>query len=71
MAQRLLPHRTSLGSSLVMGGAWCLAALAPPTMQWIHTTWGLETCFLALAGLLALSGLVGLGLPGTRTLSRP
>lgn len=71
MAQRLLPHRTSLGSSLVMGGAWCLAALAPPTMQWVNTTWGLEACFLGLAGLLALSGLVGLGLPDTRTLSRP
>jgi len=29
LAQRLLPHRTGLASSLMMGGSWALAAVAP------------------------------------------
>lgn len=29
LAQRLLPHRTGLASSLMMGGSWAIAAVAP------------------------------------------
>lgn len=29
LAQRLLPHRTGLASSLMMGGSWAVAAVAP------------------------------------------
>ncbi|MDY7109896.1 MAG: hypothetical protein SYC29_14790 [Planctomycetota bacterium] len=65
LAQRLLPHRTSLASSLTMGGAWALAMLAPPAAQWSLTTIGLGGTFFLAAALLAGSGTVALFLPTT------
>lgn len=65
LAQRLLPHRTSLASSLTMGGAWALAMLAPPAAQWSLTTIGLRWTFALAAALLACSGAVALLLPAT------
>jgi MFS family permease len=71
MAQRLLPHRTSLASGLMMGGAWSVAAIGPPLVQWILVTLEGQTgsatsamawCFVLVAGLLALSGLLALAL---------
>ena len=63
MAQRLLPHRTSLASALMMGGAWTLAASGPPAAQWmIGSGWSLEVCFLVAAGLLLGSSLLALPL---------
>lgn len=36
LAQRLLPHRTSLASGLMLGGAWMLAFLGPIIAELIH-----------------------------------
>jgi MFS family permease len=58
LAQRLLPHRTSLASGLMMGGAWALAAVGPPVAQWIYHHAGLDTGFYASAGLLAVSAVL-------------
>lgn len=63
-AQRLLPHRTSLASSLMMGAAWAVAAVAPPAAQGCLEAFGIGPSFFAVAGLLALSGLVAVLLPG-------
>jgi MFS family permease len=63
LAQRLLPHRTSLASSLTMGGAWAVAMLAPPAAQWALTAIGLGWTFVLAAALLASSGVVALLLP--------
>ncbi|MCP3905176.1 MAG: MFS transporter [Planctomycetes bacterium] len=63
VAQRLLPHRTSLASSLMMGGGWAMAALAPPVMEWIRREHGLPTAFHVVAVVLVASGIVGMALP--------
>ncbi|MBT8484527.1 MAG: MFS transporter [Phycisphaerales bacterium] len=63
-AQRLLPHRTSLASSLMMGGPWAISALAPPGAEWLIARAGLGAAFSVAAILLALSGILGLLLPG-------
>jgi MFS transporter, FSR family, fosmidomycin resistance protein len=55
LAQRLLPHRTSLASSLMMGGAWSVAALGPPLAQWMHDRFGLETAFVVTGGFLVVA----------------
>lgn len=68
LAQRLLPHRTGLASSLMLGGSWALAASGPPAAQAILERGGLEAAFLATAAALALSGFIGFGLRD-RTLS--
>jgi len=60
MAQRLLPHRTSLASGLMMGGAWAVAAVGPPLVEVLLPRVGLGGTFWAAAGLLAVSGLLGL-----------
>ena len=67
LAQRLLPHRSSLASSLMMGGSWALAAVGPLLVQSIIGMGGLQAAFLSTAGLLAFSGVVAL-LVDTRTL---
>lgn len=36
LAQRLLPHRTSLASGLMLGGAWMLAFMGPIIAELIH-----------------------------------
>jgi MFS family permease len=36
LAQRLLPHRTSLASGLMLGGAWMIAFLGPIVAELIH-----------------------------------
>jgi FSR family fosmidomycin resistance protein-like MFS transporter len=60
VAQRLLPHRTSLASSLMMGAAWAIAAIGPPLAEWSQSAFGLTTTFALVATLLAASGIVGL-----------
>lgn len=66
LGQRLLPHRTSLVSGLLMGGSWCIAFIGPQIARAIHrgVDANLEEGFLAAAGLLALASLLGLALPG-------
>lgn len=63
MAQRLLPHRTSLASGLMMGGAWAVAGAGPVLAQFLFDRVGLERAFLAVAGLLLLGGLTSVALP--------
>jgi MFS family permease len=53
VAQRLLPHRTSLASALMMGGAWTISASGSILSQWLHDTVGLKTSFVIFAILLA------------------
>lgn len=36
LAQRLLPHRTSLASGLMLGGAWMIAFMGPIVAELIH-----------------------------------
>lgn len=64
LAQRLLPHRTSLASGLMMGGAWALAFLGPHFAGAVQARFGLETAFQATGVLLACSGVLALALPG-------
>jgi MFS family permease len=58
-AQRLLPHRTTLASGLMMGGAWSLALVGPPLAQWIFgLTSSLTITASIFAGVLMLSGVM-------------
>jgi FSR family fosmidomycin resistance protein-like MFS transporter len=65
MSQRLLPHRTSLASSLMMGGAWAIAALGPVVAQRVYAAAGLNAAFVFAAALLFVAGLVSLPIPGS------
>lgn len=58
LSQRLLPHRTSLASGLMMGGAWSVALLGPPFAEFMLTRsgYGMPGAFIGVAALLALSG---------------
>jgi len=64
LAQRLLPHRTSLASGIMLGGAWTIAALGPRLAQYCLGTLdlGLPGTFQLTAVLLAISGVVCLPL---------
>ena len=64
LAQRLLPHRTGLASSLMLGGAWMFAATGPFIAKWAEGRFGLAGAFWFTAGVLVLSGLIVLALPG-------
>jgi len=63
LAQRLIPHRTSMASGLMLGGAWAFAFIGPITTEHIHRTSGLNHASYAAAALLAASGILALGLP--------
>ena len=60
VAQRMLPHRTSLASGLMLGGAWALAFIGPRAAEWCMASAGLSltTTFTLTAALLAISSLV-------------
>ena len=58
VAQRLLPHRTSLASSLMMGGAWVFSAGGPLLAQGLISALGLGGAFAAISILLGLSGMI-------------
>lgn len=61
LSQRLLPHRTSLASSLMMGAAWSVAMVGPLLVEFVlEQGWGLNAAFVIVAGLLGLSGLLNL-----------
>ncbi|MCC6659712.1 MAG: MFS transporter [Phycisphaerales bacterium] len=64
LAQRLLPHRTGLASGLMMGGAWCVAAVGAPMAERLDRIAGLGGAYLIIAGLLLASGVLALALPG-------
>ena len=69
IAQRMLPHRTSLASGLMLGGAWCFAAVGPAIAERLHHALGLERAFIITAAALAGAGLIAIALP-SRVLSR-
>lgn len=60
LAQRLLPHRTSLASALMLGGAWTLAFIGPRGAEYCLSTlhMGLPATFGLTAALLAISGIL-------------
>lgn len=64
-AQRLLPHRTTLASGLMMGGSWSLAFIGPLLAQTIYerTNGSLETVGVVFAIMLIASGLLILLIP--------
>ncbi len=64
LAQRLLPHRTSLASGLMLGGAWTIAVVGPRLAEYCLGTLhlGLPRTFQLTAVLLAISGVVCLPL---------
>jgi len=62
LAQRLLPHRTSLASGLMMGAAWGPAVIGTVLAQISIDTVGLEFTFWWVGALLAASGLFALRL---------
>ncbi len=64
LGQRLLPHRTSLASGLMLGGAWTVAAIGPRLAEYCLGTLdlGLPRTFQLTAVLLAISGVVCLPL---------
>ncbi len=66
LGQRLLPHRTSLVSGLLMGGSWCVAFVGPQIARAIHrgVDGNLETGFWVAAGLLLMASVLGAALPG-------
>ncbi len=63
MAQRLIPHRTSLASGLMMGGAWAVASVGAPLSQWLGKTYGMERTFLVVAMGLLLASVLGMFVP--------
>ena len=64
LAQRLLPHRTSLASGIMLGGAWTIAVVGPRLAEYCLGTLhlGLPRTFQLTAVLLAISGVVCLPL---------
>jgi MFS family permease len=62
LSQRLLPHRTSLASSLMLGGAWAVAMVGPRLAAWGLDNFGVPWTFRAIALALVVSGLVMLPL---------
>lgn len=57
LAQRLLPHRTSLASGMMMGGAWCVASLGAPLAQRTLEAVGLERAFYVVGGVSLIASL--------------
>lgn len=64
LAQRLLPHRTSLASGLMLGGAWAFAFIGPKWAQVVQDAAGLDTAFFVTAGALLVAGGIAAFLPG-------
>lgn len=60
LAQRLLPHRTSLASGLMLGGAWAFASVGPHLAQALFDYAGLSRAFFVVAIMLGASGVLGL-----------
>lgn len=66
LAQRLLPHKTSLASGLMLGGAWAMAFVGPRSAVYCQENLDISLAgtFAIVAGMLAMSGLVCLLLNG-------
>ena len=55
VAQRLLPHRTSMASGLMLGGSWGFAFVGPLLCEGVIRLAGLQSAMLLVAGMLAAS----------------
>lgn len=66
LGQRLLPHRTSFASGMMLGGAWGVAVIGPQIMRAIHKgiDTNLELGFAVTAGTIALASVLAIWLPG-------
>lgn len=64
LAQRLLPHRTSLASGLMMGGAWAVAGIGPTLGEVFTRHLGSAQAYFCVAGLLLIGGLISTAIPG-------
>jgi hypothetical protein len=53
----------------MMGGAWSLAAIGPPLAQKLLDQFGQGPAFAISGGMLAISGLLALGLPRPQSLN--
>lgn len=63
MAQKMLPQRTSIASSLMMGFAWGMAGLAIPVVGALADRIGLGSALLLVVGLAAFGFVLSLFLP--------
>jgi len=70
LAQRMLPHRTSLASGLMMGGAWFVAFMGPvlgkwfSSSKWLAQWFGDGAAWHATGGMLLAAGVISLAIPG-------
>ncbi len=66
LGQRLLPHRTSLASGMMLGGAWSIAFVGPQVARAIHAgvDGNLERGFLVAGAVLSLAGALAVAIPG-------
>jgi MFS family permease len=64
LAQRMLPHRTSLASALMLGGAWMFAGIGALSAQRIEAAWSLGHAFQVVAIAMLLASLLSIFLPG-------
>ncbi len=64
LSQRLLPHRTSLASSLMMGGAWAVGSGGPPLAERLTEWIGLDGAFLVMGSFLLAAGVIAVAIPG-------
>lgn len=63
LAQRLLPHRTTLASGLMMGGAWFMAFLGPILGKELTNRLGPDGAWHAIAILLLAAAALSFALP--------
>ena len=63
LAQRLLPHRTSMASGLMLGGAWAFAFIGPKWAQVVQDSVSLDAAFFVTAGSLVLAAMIAMLLP--------
>jgi FSR family fosmidomycin resistance protein-like MFS transporter len=62
VGQRLMPYHTSLGSGIMLGGAWAVASVGPRLAEFLIQKFDLQTALITTAVLMACSGLVAIGL---------
>ena len=63
LAQRLLPHRTSMASGLMLGGAWAFAFIGPKWAQLVQDRFDLDAAFYVTSGSLVIAAVCAMLLP--------
>jgi FSR family fosmidomycin resistance protein-like MFS transporter len=64
LAQRLIPHRTSLASGLMMGGAWAVGGLGPAMASRMTDAFGWGGAWRGTAIALLAAGVASVIIPG-------